>query len=380
MAPESQRDDVRLIEAEAAPTRFARDGTASAWRGTSATASPTRSMPSGRSWWCFAARTAAINVLDGYCRHMGGDLSQGRSRATRSPARSTTGAGAATAAARTCPTPDGSRCWPEPPRGPRWTRTACSSSGTTPSATLRPADVDHPPHRGRDQRRVDRLALVHHDGQTPTAARSSTTSSTWRTSSTSTARSPRYFKNVFEGHVATQYMKSGGRQDIRATRRGPAARHHLGRVLPRTVVHDRRSDLSLRGRRARARSTATTPSTPTPSCCSTARGRRSPVLPTRNGDPDGRALGDFIRIGFEQDVAIWKQQGAHRQPAAVRGGRAGLSAATLVRAVLRRRRRRDPGDGGPLRVRNRHHPAERGLDEGDREQHGGQGAASGTVG
>lgn len=36
----------------------------------------TRSTPSGRSWWC-SGEGGAINVLDGYCRHMGGDLSQG---------------------------------------------------------------------------------------------------------------------------------------------------------------------------------------------------------------------------------------------------------------------------------------------------------------
>ncbi len=53
-----------------------------------------------------------LNVLDGYCRHMGGDLTQARSRVTRSAAPSTTGAGVATASASRSRTPGVSRCVP----------------------------------------------------------------------------------------------------------------------------------------------------------------------------------------------------------------------------------------------------------------------------
>ena len=48
----------------------------------------------------FQGESGRINVINGYCPHMGGDLGEARSRAIPSPARSMTGAGPATAAAR----------------------------------------------------------------------------------------------------------------------------------------------------------------------------------------------------------------------------------------------------------------------------------------
>ena len=56
---------------------------------------------------------------------------------------------------------------------------------------------------------------------------------------------PTHFKNIFEGHVATQYMNSAGRPDLGGHRRGTDARHDIGCVLLRAVFHDRRPDISL---------------------------------------------------------------------------------------------------------------------------------------
>src|SRR5215510_4877342 len=57
MKSQTDADEIRLIEAQAAPTRFA------------------------RGWHCLGlvrdCGDGKINVLDSYCRHMGGDLSQG---------------------------------------------------------------------------------------------------------------------------------------------------------------------------------------------------------------------------------------------------------------------------------------------------------------
>ena len=52
-------------------------GTASGWRSRSGTASRTRSRRSAPSSSCSPPSDGKLNVLDAYCRHMGGDLSQG---------------------------------------------------------------------------------------------------------------------------------------------------------------------------------------------------------------------------------------------------------------------------------------------------------------
>jgi 3-ketosteroid 9alpha-monooxygenase subunit A len=45
---------------------------------------------------------------------------------------------------------------------------------------------------------------------------------------------PTYFKNIFEGHVATQYMNSESRADIGgATVRAYSERHRLRRISDR---------------------------------------------------------------------------------------------------------------------------------------------------
>ena len=51
---------------------------------------------------------------------------------------------------------------------------------------------------------------------------------------------PTYFKNIFEGHVATQYMSSGGPRPSGSRRRADASRHHLGRLLlgPSFMIDD----------------------------------------------------------------------------------------------------------------------------------------------
>ena len=44
---------------------------------------------------------------------------------------------------------------------------------------------------------------------------------------------PTYFKNIFEGHVATQYMNGEGRPDIGGTEGAQMLGHHVGGVLLR---------------------------------------------------------------------------------------------------------------------------------------------------
>ena len=68
---------VRTIEAEAPPARFARGwhclGLAARFRD----GGPHAVQAFGTKLVVFADSAGALHVLDGYCRHMGGDLTQG---------------------------------------------------------------------------------------------------------------------------------------------------------------------------------------------------------------------------------------------------------------------------------------------------------------
>ena len=152
----------------------------------------------------FADSQGELNVLDGYCRHMGGDLSQGTIKGDEVA----------------CPFHDwrwggDGKCKlvPYAKRTPRLARTRAWTDRRAQRPAVRLARPRGQPAAARGarspsiagvrQRRVDRLALeLDPRSRAPTAARSSTTSSTWRTSSTSTSACPTYFKNVFEGHIA----------------------------------------------------------------------------------------------------------------------------------------------------------------------------------
>lgn len=76
-AVESAHDDVRAIEAIAAPTRFARGwhclGLAEKYRD----GKPHSVQAFGQKLVVFRTGEGTLSVLDAYCRHMGGDLSQG---------------------------------------------------------------------------------------------------------------------------------------------------------------------------------------------------------------------------------------------------------------------------------------------------------------
>ncbi len=184
------RDDVREIDTGAPMERFARGwhcvGLAEDFRD----GQPHAVNAFGTRLVVFADSHGDLQVLDAYCRHMGGDLSRGGSvkgdsvacpfHDWRWQARP--------ASAPWCRTPSAHRGWPAPDDGPPARSTASCWCGTTPPK-LRAAARIVPPrpsrgttrggsgHRGRGTRSPSRAR---------TAARSSTTTSTWRTSSTFT--------------------------------------------------------------------------------------------------------------------------------------------------------------------------------------------------
>ena len=217
MSTDTAHSGIREIDTGALPDRFARG-----WhclgpgRGLPATASRTASRPSAPSWWSSPTRSGELKVLDGYCRHMGGDLSQGTIKGDEIA----------------CPFHDwrwggDGKCKlvPYAKRTPRLARTRAWTHRRRADGLL---FVWHDPEGNPPQPevRIPEIAEFASDEWTdwtveldprsraPTAARSSTTSSTWRTSSTSTSAFPTYFKNVFEGHIATQYLHNVGRPDM----------------------------------------------------------------------------------------------------------------------------------------------------------------------
>ena len=154
---------------------------------------------------------------------------------------------------------------------------------------------------------------------------------------------PTYFKNVFEGHVATQYMQS--------TPRARTSRSGTSYDDPNSTL---RSDASYFG-----------PSYMIDKLWSEANGmmietvlinchypvtansfvlQYGAMVKKPAGLSDEVANGmaaqfaEGVEIGFEQDVEIWKNKSRIDNPLLSRGGRAGLPAASLVQAVLRRRR------------------------------------------
>ena len=154
---------------------------------------------SSRCWTATAATWAAT------CR-------RAPSRATRSPAVPRLAVGRRQAS-NSCRTPSAPRASPAPRRGTPTCAAVCCSSGTTtratrlntrcgsptspsPPTTSGPMEVEHDPHRGRQLPRDHRQrhrhgALLLHP-----------------------LRPPTYFKNVFEGHIASQYLHNVGRPDV----------------------------------------------------------------------------------------------------------------------------------------------------------------------
>jgi len=77
MTSQSELDEVRLIEAQAAPTRFARGWHCLRLIRDFGDGKPHAINAFGQQLVVFSSADGNINVLDSYCRHMGGDLSQG---------------------------------------------------------------------------------------------------------------------------------------------------------------------------------------------------------------------------------------------------------------------------------------------------------------
>ncbi|TQF74653.1 3-ketosteroid-9-alpha-hydroxylase subunit A [Rhodococcus spelaei] len=211
----SDADEVRIIEAAAAPTRFARGWHCLGLLKTFQDGKPHQVNAFGTSLVVFASESdGKINVLDAYCRHMGGNLAQGTVKGD----------------SIACPFHDwrwgGNGKCTDIPYARRVPPLARTRSWTTLERNGQ-LFVWHDPQGSKP---TDDVTIPEIEGY----GTDEWTDWSWNTLLVQGSHCreivdnvvdmahffyvhysmPTYFKNVFEGHVATQYMTSKPREDI----------------------------------------------------------------------------------------------------------------------------------------------------------------------
>jgi 3-ketosteroid 9alpha-monooxygenase subunit A len=306
MAMESECE-VREIEAEAPPMRFARGWHCLGLTRDLGDGEPHSINVFGQKLVVFRSGDGKINVLDGYCRHMGGDLSQGQVKGNEIA----------------CPFHDwrwggDGRCKSVPygKRAPRLARTATWTTleqdgmlfvWNDPEGKPPPADATIPRIEGASsdewtdwhwyttvvnancRELVDNVVDMAHffyvHGSMPT-----------------------YFKNIFEGHIATQYMNA----DTRADRDDVGGSTMLGTTSvasyygPAFMI----DDLTYHYPDADHYSVLINCHYPIDANSFVLQYgiivKKAEGLSAELAMQNAVALGDWVKIGFEQDVAIWK--------------------------------------------------------------------------
>jgi 3-ketosteroid 9alpha-monooxygenase subunit A len=309
MTLQSDIDAIRHIEAVAAPTRFARGWHCLGLIREFGDGKPHAIVAFGQKLVVFRSEDGKISVLDGYCRHMGGDLSQGEVKGNEIA----------------CPFHDwrwggDGRCKKVPysKRVPKLARTATWTTleqdgmlfvWNDPERKPPPPDVTIPRIEGATSDEwtdwhwyttvvntncreiidnvVDMAHFFYIHGSLPTQ-----------------------FKNIFEGHVATQYMNSSGRPDIGepgetqmlgttsvASYYGPSfmiddLTYHYVDVDHKTVLINCHYPIDTNSFVLQYGIIV----------------KKSEKLNEELAMQTAIGLGDFVKVGFEQDVAIWKNK------------------------------------------------------------------------
>ncbi|QIK76156.1 Rieske 2Fe-2S domain-containing protein [Nocardioides piscis] len=310
----AHEDEVRQIEATAAPTRFARGWHCLGLEKDFRDGKPHQVVAFGQKLVVFAGADGQVNVLDAYCRHMGGDLSQGTVKGNEIA----------------CPFHDwrwggDGRCKqiPYARRVPLRARTAAWPTmvqdgllfvWNDPEGNPPPEDVTIPRIEGYGdpgytdwvwysltiegancREIVDNIVDMAHFFYVHYSF-------------------PTYFKNVFEGHVATQFMNGVGREDVRPQRDdsgAPAVKgnssvasyHGPSFMIDDLVYHYEDTDIP---------SVLINCHYPIDANSFVLQYgvivKKMPGLDDAEAEAMARKMGDFIRLGFEQDVAIWKSK------------------------------------------------------------------------
>jgi 3-ketosteroid 9alpha-monooxygenase subunit A len=309
MTSQSEIDEVRLIEAQAAPARFARGWHCLGLIRDFGDGKPHAINAFGQKLVVFRSAGGDISVLDAYCRHMGGDLSQGQVKGNEIA----------------CPFHDwrwggDGRCKQVPysRRTPKLVRTAAWTTlqqdgmlfvWNDPERKPPPPEVTIPRIEGASSDEwsdwhwyttvvhsncreiidnvVDMAHFFYIHGSLPT-----------------------YFKNIFEGHVATQYMNGAGRPDLAS----PEGTTMLGTTSvasyygPSFMI----DDLTYHYERGDAQSILINCHYPIDSNSFVLQYgiivKKSDNLRGDQARQTAISLGDFVKLGFEQDVQIWRHK------------------------------------------------------------------------
>ncbi|MER7015254.1 Rieske 2Fe-2S domain-containing protein [Saccharopolyspora sp. NPDC000359] len=305
-------EEVRRIEVDEAPTRFARGwhclGLAEGFKD----GKPHTVRAFGQKLVIWADSRGELNVLDAYCRHMGGDLSQGQVKGDEIA----------------CPFHDwrwggDGRCKniPYARRVPLRARTAAwptmEQDGmffvwNDPEGNPPPPEVTIP-----------RIPGATDDGWTDWQ---------WYSVEIDNAHCreivdnvvdmahffyvhysfPTYFKNIFEGHTATQVQRGVGREDARPRETGSGAPRMLGNTSvaayhgPSFMI----DDLTYHYSDGDVESVLINCHYPVTANSFVLQYGIIVKRAEHLADPEemARTMGEFIKIGFEQDVRIWKNK------------------------------------------------------------------------
>ncbi|GAA4481831.1 Rieske 2Fe-2S domain-containing protein [Rhodococcus olei] len=308
----TQSDEVRVIDAGVAPTRFARGWHCLGLAKDFADGTPHGIEAFGTKLVVFQDSEGALNILDSYCRHMGGDLSQGTVKGD----------------SVACPFHD----W-------RW--------GGKGKCTSIPYARRVPPlarTRAWTTLEQDGLLYVWHDpeGNAPTdadmyipriegALSDEWSDWVWYTTEVDTNcreivdnivdmahffyvhySFPTYFKNVFEGQVASQFMRGQAREDARPHAAGTpkmlGSRSDASYFGPSFMI----DDLTYRYEGYDVESVLINCHYPvSPDKFVLMYGiivKKSDKFTGDAAAEMAKNFGTFIAKGFEQDIAIWKNK------------------------------------------------------------------------
>ncbi|TFV57865.1 3-ketosteroid-9-alpha-hydroxylase subunit A [Mycobacterium sp. PS03-16] len=309
MTAHQEFEQIRQIEAEAAPTRFARGWHCLGLVRDLGDGQPHSINAFGQKLVVFRGGDGRINVLDAYCRHMGGDLSQGQVKGDEIA----------------CPFHDwrwggDGRCKQVPysKRAPRLARTATWTTleqdgmlfvWNDPERKAPPEGVTIPRIEGAISDEwtdwhwystvvdtncrevidnvVDMAHFFYIHGSLPT-----------------------HFKNIFEGHVAIQYMNSAGRGDMQPLE-GPkmlGTTSVAGYYGPSFMI----DDLTYHYENIDHRTVLINCHYPIDANSFVLQYgiivKKSEALTDELAMQTAIGLGDFVKMGFEQDVEIWKNK------------------------------------------------------------------------
>ena len=310
-AVETSEDSVRSIEAAELETRFARGWHCLGLSRKFRDGKPHSIQAFGQKLVVFAGQDGTINVLDAYCRHMGGDLSQGTIKGNEVA----------------CPFHDwrwggDGRCKqiPYARRVPLRARTATWPTLEQDGMLFVWNDPEgNPPIAEQTPPRIEGALednwtdWVWYETLVQTNAREVIDNNVDMAHFFYVHKSfPTYFKNIFEGHVAAQYMNGVGREDVIVSDEGGPEMRGITSVAAYYGPSFMIDDLTYHFDDMDIKTTLINCHYPIDENSFMLQYGIIVKIPegldTEAATTIAREQGGFVAKGFEQDVEIWKNK------------------------------------------------------------------------